>query len=162
MKKVICLLTLAVAIAMTACNRSDGDSSSSSNSSANDVSVSKSTAAGDATQEISPSVPDVGQQPNANLTVAPDPNIQPPKPALSPEDAEKYKESISLMRVYGEQVAKCADAVSNGKPIDDDTKKQIAELQKKLGELKKAGKMHKDHIVLYNTTTDIYNQMLNK
>lgn len=159
MKKVVYILTLAVAMTLTACNGSGGDSSAPADSSGS-MSVSKSSVADDATKAITQPAPEEALQPSGNKAAVP--TMEPPKAPLSPEEAEKYKESISLLKTYGEQVAKCTDAVKEGKAIDDDTKKQIAELQKKLDELEKAGKMHKDHIDLYKFTNDIYNQLLNK
>ena len=50
----------------------------------------------------------------------------------------------------------------SGKAIDDAAKQRIAELQNKLGELEKAGKMNQQLLDLKKVNDDVYNKVIAK
>ena len=162
MKKVVYILTLAVAVALAACNSGDESSASKSGdaSSSSDNTVSMTSAANEAVssvQDTNEQASDVAAQPNASQS-----KMQPPKAPMTPEEAEKYKEATTLLRTYGQEMLNCLDAKNNGQEIDASTKQRISEIQKKLAELKKAGKMNDELIELYNSSNDTYNKILAK
>ena len=97
-----------------------------------------------------------------------DANVTPAKPQQAPkapfsaEDAVKYKEGIKLVKEYSEELNKCVEAKMSGKAIDDAAKQRIAELQNKLGELEKAGKMNQQLLDLKKVNDDVYNKVIAK
>ncbi len=163
MKKVVYLLTLAVVIAMAACNTGNESSASKSDdaSASSDNAVSMTSAANvevaSVVQETNEQASGVAAEPDASQ-----PKMQPPKAPMTPEEAEKYKEATTLLRTYGQEMLNCLDAKNNGQEIDAGTKQRISEIQKKLAELQKAGKMNRELIELYNSSNDTYNKILAK
>lgn len=155
MKKVFYIFTLAFCISLMGCNGAndgkDGSTVSSTNNSTTSVSAS---------DNISQ---DVSQEPSAtiqpeNSAMAPVPNL-PQKPAMTPEEAEEYKEAIALLRDYGKEMVTCLDTKRAGKTIDEATKQRITEIQNKLSELDKAGKMNKDHKELFKANNEMYDKL---
>lgn len=166
MKKVVYILTLAVAMTLAACNGSNEASTSST-----DVKSGKTVApSASAINDVAPAT-DGGQgnvsvagdaaQPSGT-TVSPASPQQPPKAPISAEDAVKYKEGIKLVKEYSEEINKCVDAKMSGKAIDDAAKQRITELQSKLSELEKAGKMNQQLLELKKVSDDVYNKVIAK
>ena len=104
---------------------------------------------------------DAAAQPG-DAKVSPASPQQPPKAPISAEDAVKYKEGIKLVKEYSEEINKCVDAKMSGKAIDDAAKQRITELQSKLGELEKAGKMNRQLLELKKVSDDVYNKVIAK
>ncbi|MBR5117499.1 MAG: hypothetical protein IK100_02495 [Muribaculaceae bacterium] len=164
MKKVVYILTLAVAMTMAACNTANESSASkSSNASGENVEASASVTNNEvstevASQEADMSTLNAAVQPNGNQANLATPK-QEPKAPFSAEDAVKYKEGIKVVKEYGDEVNKCVDAKLNGKVIDEATKQRIAEIQKKLNELEKAGKLNQQLLELKMVSDDVYNKV---
>lgn len=160
MKKVVYILSLAVAMSLAACNTGNESSASKSDDASSDKAVSMTSAANEdvaSVQDTNETASDVAAQPEASQ-----PKMRPPKAPMTPEEAEKYKEATTLLRTYGQEMLNCLDAKNNGQEIDAGTKQRISEIQKKLAELKKAGKMNDELIELYNSSNDTYNKILAK
>ena len=167
MKKVVFILALAVAMTLAACNGSNEASTSNTEvKSGETVAPSTST-----TNENSPAtVKAQGDNVAAGEAAAQpsDANVTPAKPQQAPkapfsaEDAVKYKEGIKLVKEYSEELNKCVEAKMSGKAIDDAAKQRIAELQNKLGELEKAGKMNQQLLDLKKVNDDVYNKVIAK
>lgn len=171
MKKIVYILTFAVAVVMAACN-SNGESSGASPNSTdangnNPVAAASADSAGMTTDtaaqggnEVTVATSDVAKtQPNgAQATPA---TTTPQSQPFSPEETAKYKEAIELINTYKDEVNKCI-TVKSGKEIDDATKQRISEIQSKLNELEKAGKMNKKLLDLKKVSDDVYNQILAK
>ena len=174
MKKVVYIITLAVGIAMAACSTSDESSEASSNSANSNVNKTVAPTltsdesvvpdASDSALDLSnnPTSPAGGaQQPNGNQANAPQPT-QSPKAPFTPEEKAKYKEAIDLVNTYKEEVNKCFEAKTSGKVIDEATKQRITEIQNKLNELEKEGKMNKTLIELRNASDNFYKGVITK
>ena len=167
MKKVVFILALAVAMTLAACNGSNEASTSSTEVKSGET-VAPSTSA---TNENSPATVEAqgdnvaageaAAQPG-DAKVAPAKPQQAPKAPFSAEDAVKYKEGIKLVKEYSEELNKCVEAKMSGKAIDDAAKQRIAELQNKLGELEKAGKMNQQLLELKKVNDDVYNKVIAK
>ena len=165
MKKVVFIL--AVAMTLAACNGSNEASTSSTEVKSGET-VAPSTSA---TNENSPATVEAqgdnvaageaAAQPG-DAKVAPAKPQQVPKAPFSAEDAVKYKEGIKLVKEYSEELNKCVEAKMSGKAIDDAAKQRIAELQNKLGELEKAGKMNQQLLDLKKVSDDVYNKVIAK
>lgn len=167
MKKVVFILALAVAMTLAACNGSNEASTSSTEVKSGET-VAPSTSA---TNENSPAtVKAQGDNVAAGEAAAQpgDANVTPAKPQQAPkapfsaEDAVKYKEGIKLVKEYSEELNKCVEAKMSGKAIDVAPKQRIAELQNKLGELEKAGKMNQQLLDLKKVNDDVYNKVIAK
>lgn len=156
MKKVFYLFTMVLFLTLIGCNGAENNenASTSANNSASAVSVS--------TSGVETEQPSAVTQPSGSTTNAAPATAQPTKKPLTPEEAEKYKEAISLLKDYGKEMINCLDAKKSGKEIDDDTKQRISQIQNKLTELQKAGKMNQDHIELFKANNDMYNQLTAK
>lgn len=167
MKKVVFILALAVAMTLAACNGSNEASTSSTEVKSGET-VAPSTSA---TNENSPAMVEAqgdnvaageaAAQPG-DAKVTPVKPQQAPKAPFSAEDAVKYKEGIKLVKEYSEELNKCVEAKMSGKAIDDAAKQRIAELQNKLGELEKAGKMNQQLLDLKKVNDDVYNKVIAK
>ena len=167
MKKVVFILALAVAMTLAACNGSNEASTSSTEVKSGET-VAPSTSA---TNENSPATVkaqgdnvaagEAAAQPG-DAKVTPATPQQAPKAPFSAEDAVKYKEGIKLVKEYSEELNKCVEAKMSGKAIDDAAKQRIAELQNKLGELEKAGKMNQQLLDLKKVNDDVYNKVIAK
>lgn len=167
MKKVVFILALAVAMTLAACNGSNETSTSSTEVKSGET-VAPSTSA---TNENSPATVEAqgdnvaageaAAQPG-DAKVTPAKPQQAPKAPFSAEDAVKYKEGIKLVKEYSEELNKCVEAKMSGKAIDDAAKQRIAELQNKLGELEKAGKMNQQLLDLKKVNDDVYNKVIAK
>ncbi len=167
MKKVVFILALAVAMTLAACNGSNEASTSSTEVKSGET-VAPSTSA---TNENSPATVEAqgdnvaageaAAQPG-DAKVTPAKPQQAPKAPFSAEDAVKYKEGIKLVKEYSEELNKCVEAKMSGKAIDDAAKQRIAELQNKLGELEKAGKMNQQLLDLKKVSDDVYNKVIAK
>ncbi|MBO4723098.1 MAG: hypothetical protein J5629_09245, partial [Muribaculaceae bacterium] len=134
MKKVVYILTLAVAVALAACNSGDESSASKSGDVSGEMTVTETSATSDAeasAQDAGVSSPVASPQPNGNQ-VNPVQAKPEPKAPFTPEEAAKYKEAITQVKAYSEELNKCVDAKMNGKAIDETTKKHITEIQNKL------------------------------
>ena len=157
MKKAFYILTMALSISLMGCNGADngkdGSAASSTNNSAASVSAIDNTSQAES-QETSATI----QAENNAIAPVPTPNLQ-QKPAMTPEEAEKYKETIALLRDYGKEMITCLDAKRAGKTIDEATKQRITEIKNKLSELDKAGKMNKDHKELLKANNDMYDKL---
>ena len=165
MKNVVYFLTLAVAMSLMACNSGNGVSSKSSDG---EMIVTETSAASvgevaASAQDVEMATPEAAAMPNngnASANTAPQ---QPPKASpFSAEDAVKYKEGIKLVKEYSDELNKCVDAKMNGGAIDDAAKQRITEIQNKLTELEKAGKMNKQLIELKKVSDDVYKKVLAK
>lgn len=165
MKKVVYFLTLAVAMSLAACNSENGASSKSSDG---EMIVTETSAASvgevaTSAQNGEMATPEAAAQPSngsASANAAPQ---QPPKATpFSAEDAVKYKEGIKLVKEYSDELNKCVDAKMNGGAIDEATKQRITEIQNKLTELEKAGKMNKQLVELKKVSDDVYKKVLAK
>ena len=171
MKKVVYILTLAVAMAMAACNTSNESSeasSASSDASANNAvattSEANSAEANEAAisgNEVNVSTPDVAPQPGTNQAAPAAPKLEPKAP-FTPEEAAKYKDAIGLVKNYSEEVNKVLDAKMNGKAIDEAAKQRITEIQNKLADLQKSGKMNDKLLELKKISDDVYSKVLTK
>lgn len=167
MKKVVFILALVVAMTLAACNGSNEASTSSTEVKSGET-VAPSTSA---TNENSPATVEAqgdnvaageaAAQPG-DAKVTPAKPQQAPKAPFSAEDAVKYKEGIKLVKEYSEELNKCVEAKMSGKAIDDAAKQRIAELQNKLGELEKAGKMNQQLLDLKKVNDDVYNKVIAK
>lgn len=168
MKKVVFILALAVAMTLAACNGSNEASTSSTEVKSGET-VASSTSA---TNENSPATVEAqsdnvaageaaAAQPG-DAKVTPAKPQQAPKAPFSAEDAVKYKEGIKLVKEYSEELNKCVEAKMSGKAIDDAAKQRITELQNKLGELEKAGKMNQQLLDLKKVNDDVYNKVIAK
>lgn len=163
MKKVVYFLTLAVAMSLMACNSDNGASSKSSDgemvvtetSSASRGEVSGSAQGGEV------ATPGPAAQPNGDNAKAA-PQLPQPKAPFSAEDAVKYKEGIKLVKEYSDELNKCVDAKMNGGAIDEAMKQRITEIQNKLSDLEKAGKLNHQLIELKKVSDDVYNKVLAK
>lgn len=163
MKKVVYFLTLAVAMSLMACNSDNGASSKSSDgemvvtetSSASGGEVSGSAQGGEV------ATPGPAAQPNGDNAKAA-PQLPQPKAPFSAEDAVKYKEGIKLVKEYSDELNKCVDAKMNGGAIDEAMKQRITEIQNKLSDLEKAGKLNQQLIELKKVSDDVYNKVLAK
>lgn len=169
MKKIVYILTLAVAIVMAACNttgessvassdKTDGNSDKavSVSSTVNDEAATQTTA-----QDGNMPTPDIAPLPGSNQATPAQP-VPAPKAPFSAEDAAKYKEGIKLVKDYSDELNKCVDAKTSGKDIDAATKQRITEIQNKLNDLEKAGKMNQQLIDLKKVSDDVYNKVLAK
>ena len=157
MKKVVYILTLAVAMSLAACNTANESSVSKSGDASGDKAVTATSAANEevaSVQDSNVETSDVAAQPNASQ-----PKMQPPKAPFTPEEAAKFKEGIELVKTYSDELNKCVDAKMSGKAIDEATKKRITEIQNQLDELEKAGKMNKKLIELKKVSDDVYNKI---
>ena len=167
MKKVVYILTLAVAMTLAACNGSNEASTSGTEVKSGETVAPSASATNEnspATVEAqSDNVPagDAAAQPG-DAKVSPASPQQPPKAPISAEDAVKYKEGIKLVKEYSEEINKCVDAKMSGKAIDDAAKQRITELQSKLSELEKAGKMNQQLLELKKVSDDVYNKVIAK
>ncbi len=167
MKKVVFILALAVAMTLAACNGSNEASTSSTEVKSGET-IAPSTSA---TNENSPATVEAqgdnvaageaAAQPG-DAKVTPAKPQQAPKAPFSAEDAVKYKEGIKLVKEYSEELNKCVEAKMSGKAIDDAAKQRIAELQNKLGELEKTGKMNQQLLDLKKVNDDVYNKVIAK
>lgn len=163
MKKVVYFLTLAVAMSLMACNSDNGASSKSSDgemvvtetSSASGGEVSGPAQGGEV------ATPEPAAQPNGDNAKAA-PQLPQPKAPFSAEDAVKYKEGIKLVKEYSDELNKCVDAKMNGGAIDEAMKQRITEIQNKLSDLEKAGKLNQQLIELKKVSDDVYNKVLAK
>jgi len=144
MKKLFFILSIALSISLASCNNSNEDSGS------------KSTDVSNPSSELS-SASSSSQESN----VSADTTKQEPASPMTQEDIVKYKDAISLLKSYGDLMLQCIDAKKANKQIDNSTKQQIKELQDKLTELQKAGKMNQNLIELFNANNDMYNNLLN-
>ena len=167
MKKVVFILALAVAMTLAACNGSNEASTSGTEVKSGETVAPSASATNEnspATVEAqSDNVPagDAAAQPG-DAKVSPASPQQPPKAPISAEDAVKYKEGIKLVKEYSEEINKCVDAKMSGKAIDDAAKQRITELQSKLSELEKAGKMNQQLLELKKVSDDVYNKVIAK
>lgn len=165
MKKVVYFLTLAVAMSLAACNSENGTSSKSSDAEmivteTSTVSVGEVAASA---QDGEKATPEAAVQPSKGNVSAKATPQQPPKaPPFSAEDAVKYKEGIKLVKDYSDELNKCVEAKMNGGAIDDAAKQRITEIQNKLAELEKAGKMNKQLLELKKVSDDVYKKVLAK
>lgn len=167
MKKVVYILTLAVAMTLAACNGSNEASTSGTEVKSGETVAPSASATNEnspATVEAqSDNVPagDAAAQPG-DAKVSPASPQQPPKAPISAEDAVKYKEGIKLVKEYSEEINKCVEAKMSGKAIDDAAKQRITELQSKLSELEKARKMNQQLLELKKVSDDVYNKVIAK
>ena len=174
MKKVIFVFSISLCFALAAC-KSGSNSTENSASSVSDASVTNTSATTAADEEPTAQESQLTESSEANNAqtlpinnpALPAANKQlepskPSKPAMSPEEAAKYKETINYLKEYGNEMVKCLEAKKAGKGIDESTKQRVSGLQNKLNELQKAGKMNKDHIELFKANNDMYNLLLKK
>lgn len=163
MKKVVYIMALAVTMLASACNGNTGGSSAPADTMGN---ISMSNASN--TEDAALNIPTNGDQMSgASGEVVQGDNQSaalpaPPKPAFTPEEAEKYKDAIGLIKNYSEEVNKCVDAKMNGKAIDETVKQRITDIQTKLADLEKNGKMNQKLIELKKVSDDVYNKILAK
>ena len=114
-------------------------------------------------QDVEMATPEAAAQPsNGNVSAKATPQQPPKAPPFSAEDAVKYKEGIKLVKDYSDELNKCVEAKMNGGAIDDAAKQRITEIQNKLTELEKAGKMNKQLIELKKVSDDVYKKVLAK
>ncbi len=157
MKKLVYSLTLAAVVSLAACTTGNESSSSKSGDVSGDKAVTEASAVKNEVapvQDTNEKNADVAAQPNASQ-----PKMQPPKSPFTPEEAAKYKEAIGLVKDYGDELNKCVEAKTAGKEIDAAAKQRITEIQNKLSELEKAGKMNKQLIDLKKVSDDVYNKI---
>ena len=158
MKKVVYILTLAALMTLMACNSENGTSSKSVDADGKmiktETSVSESVS-----QSETVSTP-AADQPGDNQVKASQP--KPGQAPFSAEDAVKYKEGIKLVKDYSDELNKCVEAKMSGNSIDEAQKQRITDIQNKLSELEKAGKMNKQLIELKKVSDDVYSKVLAK
>ena len=165
MKKVVYFLTLAVAMSLMACNSGNGASSKSSDG---EMIVTETSAASvgevaASAQDGEMATPEAAAQPsNGNVSAKATPQQPPKAPPFSAEDAVKYKEGIKLVKDYSDELNKCVEAKMNGGAIDEAAQQRITEIQNKLTELEKAGKMNKQLLELKKVSDDVYKKVLAK
>lgn len=167
MKKVVYILTLALAMSLAACNNGKESSKASSDNASDGMvvistSAANEEAAAEATvQDGNASTPGEAAQPNGNQANPAQPSPAPKAP-FSAEDAVKYKDGIKLVKDYSDELNKCIEAKTSGKEIDKATIQRISEIQKQLNELEKAGKMNQQLIDLKKVSDDVYNKVMAK
>lgn len=161
MKKVVYILTLAVAVAITACN-SGSESSQASSKGAGGSNVGHEKVDYVSSNPESPAAQPSGVDVNVTKDVNTGGAKTAPAAPFSPEDAAKYKEGIKLVKDYSDEINKCVDAKMSGNAIDEAQKQRITEIQNQLRELEKAGKMNQQLLELKKISDDVYTKVLEK
>ena len=159
MKKIILLAIVALGFTFVACNGSNDDKTNS----ASTASVSQATEATNTNVEAqteapsqNPVMPNLGVPTADGKQAVKNNDLENPKPARAETPTDR------LMKSYNEAFVNMVLDKQAGKEISEEAKKNLAELQSKLGELEKSGKLNETQKQLLKATNDAYNEFMKK
>ena len=161
MKKIFYLVALVLAVAATSCNGSGNNSASTASQAsqaqldAAPTSVSHDSVAnaGEASQGADvQNFPKVGKVASQDAKPLEAPKVQP-----KPES-----ETDKLLKQYNEEMVALIEKSKNGANLDNATNQKFLELQSKLEQLDKSGKLSETQQELFKVTNNAYNMLKNK